>query len=341
LKFLTARPLVINLGNSGMSRRGAEDRFVPIGLAMWFGGLTVQKWFGVALALSAIFGAASLSSCDKIQEVTCTSQGSTDVTTQLIKEQIEKAAIAKGKSSDGTTNVPEAAIRAAINLLKIAFEDIRTSKVDPNSTKRFCTANVRVVFPLNAIADADKARSDLSLNTVNDLAEAAGIQRSADSFTFSLDYDVQPTDDKKSIFSESDGVAGPSGFFSEVLVSYLAKSRVEAAAQAQQQAQQQQAQEQEQLNQQARQATLDEATAENKLSTQAISATWTAIDPDTRSQIIDIQRAWIKEKTATCNIQAASTSIDPIEKETARLKCDTASNQQRIEWLKRYLPGGA
>lgn len=87
-----------------------------------------------------------------------------------------------------------------------------------------------------------------------------------------------------------------------------------------------------------RQAEHDKAVADNKLSTQGITAAWNAIETSTRADILPQQRAWIKSKDANCSVEAASASLDHTEQETARLKCDTEANRSRIEWLKQYLP---
>ncbi|WHO38601.1 DUF1311 domain-containing protein [Sphingobium sp. AP49] len=82
----------------------------------------------------------------------------------------------------------------------------------------------------------------------------------------------------------------------------------------------------------------DQAAADNKLSTQGITAAWNAIDVSRRAEILPLQRAWIKAKDANCSIDAASASLDQVEQDTARLRCDTAANTSRIDWLKQYLP---
>lgn len=87
-----------------------------------------------------------------------------------------------------------------------------------------------------------------------------------------------------------------------------------------------------------KQAEHDKAVADNKLSTQGITAAWNAIETSTRTDILPRQRAWIKSKDANCSVEAASASLNQTEQETARLKCDTEANRSRIEWLKQYLP---
>jgi hypothetical protein len=287
-----------------------------------------------------IVACAVLTACNQISQTGCSSPDAISTTESLISDQIEKNAVAKSKGEDGSVSVPEASIRASVALAKISIDDVRTTKIDPNSTKRFCSGTARVVIPLGVIQDADRARSLQSLNTVQQLADSASIQRSADSFTFPIDYDVQPTDDRTKIYAESDSISAQMEVFSQIMLGSLLKYQLENQATAQQQLQQQQAQQAALLAQQARQAGFDDASAENKLSVQTINATWNSIEPDTREELLDVQRAWIKEKVANCKIQAASSSTDPTDQETARLKCDTAANQQRADWLKQYLPAG-
>lgn len=293
------------------------------------------RW-AIGCALAALCGCSAASLAEN---TTCSTAAAVTTTGSLVKDQILKSAIAEAKT---TPDVPveDSALRAAVNLLKVDITSIRTTKVDPNSTKRFCEAQAKVVVPLNVISDADRVRTLKNATSVNDAAAAASVERGADTFTFNISYDVQPTDDRTQIYAESDTVGGQAPFFGAVVVDYLMKPRVEAAMVAFQQQQQAQQQAQAQLAQQAAQQALDEAKAENTLSQQAINAVWTSIDPATRGQILDVQRAWVKGKTETCRLQAAAASTDPLQVETARIKCDTAANQQRQDWLKQYVTAG-
>lgn len=300
----------------------------------------MAQLLGVASLASAFMLAALLAGCDKItqEDVTCGSSSATDVTVSLIKDQIEKDATAKSRQTDGSYNVPISNIRAAINTLKISIDDVRTTKADPNSTKRFCSASAKVVFPVSSITDAERARTLAQASSLSDITDAAKMQRNADYFTFDIDYDVQPTDDRKTIFSESDSIDPQMNALAEIVNASLLRASLESQASAQQQQQQAESDAQKAAAQQAAEATLEQAKADNALSIQMINATWTSIPTDMRSQILDAQRAWLKAKIAQCNIDAASASIDPMEKETARLKCDTTANQNRTTWLKQYVP---
>ena len=79
------------------------------------------------------------------------------------------------------------------------------------------------------------------------------------------------------------------------------------------------------------------ATAENKLANQTISEIWKSIPEYSRSELLDFQRAWIKKKTADCNIKAAETSTESVAREAARLRCDTVLTNTRSDELRAYL----
>jgi len=293
----------------------------------------MKRAFAGGLLGAAFAAAAALSACDQ-PAVTCGSPAASAATAAMLKDAVVKDSILKARKNDGTNAVPEAAVRAAVERLKFAFDEIRTTRNDPNSTRKFCSATARVVFPLDLLSDADRARDLTHLNSVADLAQASNVTRSADTFTFPADYSVQPTDDRKTVFSESDSLGGQIDFLSEVVVSSLLKGQLEA-----QNIQQQQAQQQEHAAlQQQKQAGLDEAKAEDALSIQTVNAAWNALDSSTQDQLMDIERAWIKKKQADCDVEAAAASLDPLEKETARLKCDTKANQDRVAWINQFAP---
>lgn len=296
-------------------------------------GLLKQKgrlvvFGGAFLAMIAVSG------CGHQTDVTCSSDDGVGATINMIRETIEKDSLAKSKQDDGTYLTSPSKIRATLALLKIVINDIRTSKIDPNSTKKFCVGNAKITVPIQILNDADSARSMANLNSVEQLADVANVQRSADNLTFSIDYSVQPTDDKKSTYAESDSIGPQMQFVAEVISSALIKSKIEN----QKTAQQQEVQQQQFAQKQAIIAENNQAKVDNRLSGQAIGAAWNAIDIDTRSRILPIQRVWISAKVAECNVRAASASTDSVEQDTARLKCDTEQNQARMDWLRQYMP---
>ena len=87
----------------------------------------------------------------------------------------------------------------------------------------------------------------------------------------------------------------------------------------------------------AQKADLDMAAAENKLANQQINAVWRALPEDARSQLLEMQRAWVRKKTADCNIEAAGASTEALPKEAARLRCDTRFTITRISELQSLM----
>lgn len=279
--------------------------------------------------------------CSVNTPVACTAESAQQPVIAIVKEQLEKSIADKVKRNDGTKVVGLSKIRAAIAQLVFAIEDIRTSKTDPNSTKRFCTGVLRVRFPADALADADKARQDASMNTVSDLADASDIERHADSFSTNIDFNVQPTDDGSKVFAETESGNNMVGFAAEVVASGLLRATVEDAKRQQQQAIDQQNAAQTAALAEQQNANVASAKTDNQLAVQTIAAAWQALSPTIRSRLLPLQRAWIRKKDADCAVEAAGASIEPSEKEVARLRCDTRATQDRIGWLAQYRDEGS
>ncbi len=283
------------------------------------------------LAIGALLSGCGAAATD------CASQASRDVITSIVREQVEKAAEAELAAEDGTKLASASKIRATVAELKVLIEDIRTTKKDPDSTKRFCAGTARVVVPLAMIQDADQTRKLLDMSTVDNLLEQAGLKRSADSVTFDLEFSVQPTDKRDKIYGEVEGAAPMFTALGEIVGAHLARREIEGASQAQ--AAEMAAAEAETAKQTeaAQKADLDLATAENKLANQQINTLWKNLPEAARSQLLELQRAWVRKKTADCNIEASGVSTEAMPKEAARLRCDTRLTMERISELQSLM----
>jgi uncharacterized protein YecT (DUF1311 family) len=283
------------------------------------------------LAIGALLSGCGAAATD------CASQASRDVITSIVREQVEKAAEAELAAEDGTKLASASKVRATVAELKVLIEDIRTTKKDPDSTKRFCAGTARVVVPLAMIQDADQTRKLLDMSTVDNLLEQAGLKRSADSVTFDLEFSVQPTDKRDKIYGEVEGAAPMFTALGEVVGAHLARREIEGASQAQ--AAEIAAAEAETAKQTeaAQKADLDLATAENKLANQQINTLWKNLPEAARSQLLELQRAWVRKKTADCNIEASGVSTEAMPKEAARLRCDTRLTMERISELQSLM----
>jgi hypothetical protein len=294
------------------------------------------------LSLLLVFGFV-LGGCSRTA-TDCSAADAQEATLSIVKEQLEKLTRQKIDSAEGHGEILNAKIRATIAQLKIILADVRTTKKDPNSSKRFCTAQLRVSFPDAVLADASKAREDAGATTISQLADERSVERDANAFSSDLSYNVQPTDAGDKVYAELEDAPATLSFYSEVVASHLLKASIEGAkSAAQEAAAQQQRNEQAALAEQQaaqteqKQADLDQAKAENKLAVQMIGAIWNAVPRPTRDRLVDMQRAWIRKKNADCTIEAASASLDPLQKEAARLRCDTRAEQERAGWLRQYV----
>ena len=142
---------------------------------------------GVALIIMLV-------ACGKPQ-ATCSDDASKAALESAIREGLEKVVAARSKDSEGNQLVGFSKIRAAIANIKLVLENIRTTKEDPNSTKKFCSGNLKIVFGTQVFNDADKAREIAGLSNLNDATSTVGIEKGVDYLQGDLEYSVQPTDD--------------------------------------------------------------------------------------------------------------------------------------------------
>jgi len=129
-------------------------------------------------------------------------------------------------------------------------------------------------------------------------------------------------------------------FAAEVLASGLLRASTDDSQRAEAQAEAQQTAEQNAALGEQRAANLASAKTDNQLAVQTIGATWQALAGATRQRLLPQQRAWIAKKNADCKVEAAAASIDPNDKEIARLNCDTRMTQERLPWLANFRDEG-
>lgn len=291
--------------------------------------------FSAAIA-AIIFG---LAGCSK-PKATCSSPEGIELVGQIISNAAEKS-LADQKHSDGSPAFDAASVRATLSKIAIAVENIRTAKEDPNSTKVFCEGSIKITIPPEILKKAEEGRELAKLGTVAVLAKANSLDQSANAFTKSIEYNLQPTDDGKKIFAELTATQPMAEFVSEVVGSVIIKPIIEANNIQQTKAEELarlQAEEQEK-QQRAEQidAALSQAKQENALASQAIGELWKNIPEDERKLMLEAQRSWIKKKELDCKVEAAAKSTDPSEKEIIRLNCDTAATTARVSEIQQGL----
>lgn len=286
----------------------------------------------LAVGIVALF----LGSCGANKSTGCLSADGQEVVLGLVRDEIEKT-VARSTKIDGQSAVSMSGIRASIASIQFSIESVRTSKEDPNSTKKFCAGELKAVLPTTMIADAERSFELTGGDTLTELADRQGVQSAANVFTAPLDFTVQPTDDGKSIYGEIEAPAVIVSFFSDVVGAQLLKARIE-------QAQALQAQEEAdrvRLETEARnaegQAALTEAKANFQLAVQGINATWQSIPQETRQALTPQQTAFNQRKRASCNLEASQASTIEAYKEAARMNCETRLMNARASQLAQYV----
>ena len=112
---------------------------------------------------------------------------------------------------DERNDISLSSIRASLSTLNMSAQNIRTSKVDPNSTKVFCEAEITINPPINLINDANTAlknSNDVEITDIGILLENIGLNPSrtaANSYESTINYSLQPTDDGKTVVSTIEG----------------------------------------------------------------------------------------------------------------------------------------
>jgi uncharacterized protein YecT (DUF1311 family) len=295
------------------------------------------KWSAIGAAVVAVLAGAWLfTGYGKKARVECTSSEATSTTIDVLKKALEKEIFSKASGGENAAAVSKSNIRAAVAQIVFSFEDVRTVREDPDSTKRFCEGTLKIRFPAEDLSNADEARSAAGVGTVTQLADANDVDREADTISAKTDYDVQPTDTGDKVFAETEAKSPLMNVASEVLASALLHNVLQQAAATEQQAQQaQQAQQNAALTEQ-KAANLNSAKTDNQLALQSILAVWRAIPAGTRAQLLPQQRAWVRKKDADCRVEAATASTDSTDMEVARLNCDTRATQERINFLQPY-----
>jgi uncharacterized protein YecT (DUF1311 family) len=290
---------------------------------------------GFKLKSVALFGVLLLSGCGQAS-VSCSDDDAKSALEAAIRENLEKVTIDRAKAEDGSQPISNSAIRASIANIKLVIENIRTTKEDPDSTKRFCTGSLKIVFSTKTFSDATKARELVGLSDVEKMADAADIEKGADYLKGDLDYNVQPTDDGEKIYAEFENADDKLQVFGEVVAASLLKSSIETQVRNQKEQEEFALAEQEAAIEMEKTANLQQANEAAKSSDQALNIAWQSLGPNTRKQLLAQQRIWIKQKDASCKVRGLQSSTDASEQKIAEVLCKAELSNQRANQLQGY-----
>lgn len=178
------------------------------------------------LVLGAVM---SLGGCNKLglgSETSCSDPEGTTVAGSIILDEVAKQLDGE-KLPDGSRLFDPSLVRATVAKLKVAFTDVRTTKKDPNSSKVFCTGTVQLTLPSELATEAEAGLRLTGKSNLRELAESYDLKANANVFSADMDYDLQPTDDGKSIFAEIDPAKSAS-FLHDAVGGALVKPIIEA-----------------------------------------------------------------------------------------------------------------
>lgn len=296
---------------------------------------------GTRVCLWVVAASALVTGCsnpiEKLSEARCDSDSAQSALSEIIKGEIENSTAREASSN--SIALPSGAVRAVIEQIDLIVEDVRTTEKDPKSTKRFCTGKLKVVFPEKIIRGSDDARAAVNLGNLFELASSNGFEKVANSFFRDVDYSIQPTDDGKKIYAEIDReLIAARPFFSEIVLSYLLKNRIEQNAAQEARRLAMEKAEQQRIADETKQSVLEEAQLENKLSIQQVAEVWQSLRSMDRQALVQFQKAWLSRKSADCAAEVRQMAGDRREVEIARLKCDTNANRARADWLRQRFP---
>lgn len=153
------------------------------------------------LLLLAVLSGVGCSDIRKLGETSCSDPDGLVLVTKLVVDHASNK-LADEKDADGDRLFDSSAIRAELSRYQLAVADIRTDKTDPNSTKVFCKGSLKVTLPVASLSEVDDALRSIDQGDLTALAGRSGVERNANVFTSEIEYTLQPTDDKKSIYAE-------------------------------------------------------------------------------------------------------------------------------------------
>lgn len=297
-------------------------------------------------AITAITACGDKSPFKQGVSADCSSEQTQALIPSLIKEQTEKFLKTDEKlNAPAFTNtfnkIDLSKARATVEQIKISVENIRTIKEDPNSTKKFCKATVKLTIPPELLSSIDKSVELVqTLDTkekIFDLKKVAqdnGFEINANVATRDFEYNSQASDDKKQVFVELEQAKPLTTFVAFLSMVDQMANKIEAVVS--------EAKTQEAANQEAATATakaeLDSAQRNNSATRQQINNLWNSMPKDYQNALLAEQKAWVAQKKAQCGAVTAGetpdfNNPDSISKLIGKLNCDTGMTNQRYQVL--------
>ena len=299
-----------------------------------------------------------LAACDRAQETppsspsslrqqaplnaNCSSPTAIDLVREIVTEAVETEVRAANKGLPENRRLDLSKVRALAGEIQFELLDVLTAKNDPNSTKKFCEAQLTMRVPSSTLDAANQQRKERGQVRIQTMAEDENFKIDLDKFSTNVSYSVQPTDDGKKIYVNLENAKRIQSLTTEIVVFASLNSRL---AQTPQTSIQDAA-----LNGPGASTPVtpavvgsvppavvnDELTASAAAYESAereINLIWKALPKEVRDENLPAQRAFNAEKESVC-FKEASAAGEGARFEVAKNKCWTRYYQRRVPELR-------
>ncbi|EMX1067861.1 hypothetical protein ACQ8YR_004325, partial [Yersinia enterocolitica] len=144
-----------------------------------------------------LFIVSLLAGCGDDDAIECSSTVSTQALTDVLKKSAMQQISQETASVENATN---AIRRSALEKIVFDVSNITTTSKDPNSSLRTCAATVSIkISPEEYNSLSEFSRENYKYN-LDKVMERLNLEQNANVFSTQVNYTVQPTDDKKTVF---------------------------------------------------------------------------------------------------------------------------------------------
>ena len=293
----------------------------------------IHKKFTVLLIATAL-----LSGCTAM-DVDCASEESKTALLEAMHKDISESITLnlRDLSEQNTSGISfgSAMTKQLVDKFDFKVTSIAELWKNPDRKQKSCRGTLEITLDTKQVKRAADARSALDMVSIADLTTQSGVEFDGRSrFTQEIDFSLNLADDTGKVhadlgssFTIFDTVAETSAY-NILSASIIKDKRDEDAREMRAESEQ-------------KRATIALAKEENRMAIKALGEVWSQLLPETRSQLVGLQRAWIRKRNADCRIESINASEDGSDITVNQLNCDTRAQLERREWLRQYVPAEA
>lgn len=304
----------------------------------------------LAAALIGIATATTLTGCHRKPELTCSTETSVQLTQSLLADNLEADVMRRIKADMNANgnHYDLTQVKSLLRGVQFGLGDTRTDRAEGTSTRLQCASTVTVQLPANLIQDADAVVAQRQQGgTVSDRAIQNDVNLEGNQIRQDLNYTLQPTDDGKKLVGEAQNAQGLITFLGGVIFDALQKSHLDAqnAANAAVPVTQPPVATPDTSTSasitpstdNAPDPELQQATQRFTQANRKLNSLWSSTRREVRAQLLPDQQAWLQKRDQECRLNASNSGGTAQQMELARLDCQTAVTNDRLEPLRTLI----